>query len=614
MSKIDRRETWMQPKKRIAALLVAISVAPTCLLNPALAQTPKTTTNGTSATTDTVLAIVNAEPITRRQIGSEAMLRYGSDLVDSMVDRYLVLQACKQAGISITTQDVQNEILRTAKKFGLSPDAYLQLLEEERDITPEQYSNDVVWPMLALRALVADKVTITQEEFNRAFIAEFGESVKCRMIMMKDRAKLEQVLARAKAAPDQFGQLAAEYSEDESSASVRGLIPPIRRNIGDPALETLAFSLGENEISEPHALGSEWIVLQCVRRLAATPPNEAAFPAIREQIVDRLRDEKVRVEANALFAKLRTDAEVTRVLGEPQLEQQYPGIAAIINGQKLTIAQVTEEAVKRHGKEILTGEINRRLLTQALKAARQEVTEADIDQEVERAAIAYGCVTADGKADLAAWFNQVLQDPTKSLEKSISLYRRDAVWPSVALKKLVPPAEVTEEDIQQAFEKNFGPRAEVLAIVLGDQRTAQRIWEQARANPTDQFFGELAAQYSIEPTSQSNFGKVPPIRRFGGQPVIEKEAFSLQQGQMSGVIATGDKYIILRSQGLTEPLVSDPAAVRDELVREVQEIKERVAMAKEFDRLKETAQIDNFLEGTTQEGRVATKPEPTTAR
>ena len=69
-----------------------------------------------------------------------------------------------------------------------------------------------------------------------------------------------------------------------------------------------------------------------------------------------------------------------------------------------------------------------------------------------------------------------------------------------------------------------------MAIVLGDQRTAQKVWEMARNNPTDKFFGELAAQYSIEPTSQSNFGKVPPIRRFGGQPAIEMKRSTSSRG------------------------------------------------------------------------------------
>ncbi len=88
----------------------------------------------------------------------------------------------------------------------------------------------------------------------------------------------------------------------------------------------------------------------------------------------------------------------------------------------------------------------------------------------------------------------------------------------------------------------------MLAIVLSDQRTAQKVWDLARSNPTDQFFGELAAQYSIEPVSRNNLGKVPPLRKHGGQPTLEQEAFALKAGELSGIVASGDQYIILRSQ------------------------------------------------------------------
>jgi parvulin-like peptidyl-prolyl isomerase len=574
-----------------------------------LAQQPAASTTKTAA--DGIMAVVNQEQITRRQVGQQALRRYGQETLEKMVDRYLVLQATKQAGVEVTNEDVQNEVLRTAKKWSLTPESYLRLLMEERGISPEEYASDVVWPMLAQRALVAESVTVTQEEFNQAFIAEFGESVKCRMIMMADRDKLVAVRQQAVADPDRFGQLAAENSEDPVSASVRGLIPPIRHYMGDPAFETLAFSLKEEEISEPYSLGDQWVVLQCVRRLEATPPTEEAFPQVRQQIVDRIRDEKVRAEAATLLTKLRAAAEVTTVLGNAQLSSQYPGVAAIINGQKLTLAQLTDELIKRHAEEILEGEINRRLLTQALAKAKQTVTPQDVDAEVARAAIGYGFVNPDGTADVAGYLADAIQDADA---ETIALYREDAVWPSVALKKLIPAVTVTEEDIQQGFDKNFGPRVEVLAIVLSDQRTAQKVWDLARNNPTDKYFGELAAQYSVEPTSQSNFGKVPPIRKFGGQPAIENEAFSLKPGSLSSIIATGEKYIIMRCQGMTTPLVSDLEAVRPELVREITERKERLAMATEYDRIRQSAQIDNFVTGTTQDGPVAKLPGSTPVR
>jgi hypothetical protein len=277
-------------------------------------------------------------------------------------------------------------------------------------------------------------------------------------------------------------------------------------------------------------------------------------------------------------------------------------VAAIINGRQIPLEYVYDACLERHGAEVLEGEINRQLLLQELGRRQLTVAEKDIDTEVARAADSYGYSKPDGSPDIEGWLKAV----TDGDQTTVELYVRDAVWPSVALKKLVgSQVKVTQEDLQKGFESNYGERVEAMAIVLGSHRQAQSVWEMARNNPTDQFFGELAKQYSIEPTSRSNYGKVPPIRRHGGQPLIEKEAFRLKAGELSGIIAIGDKYVILRCQGRTKPVVEEFDVVKDELIKDIHEKKMRIAMADQFDRLKDSAQIDNFLAGTSQMGNRA---------
>jgi len=558
------------------------------------------------AAESSVVAVVNADPISRDALASATLARYGTDVLDNMVNRYLIMQECKSRGITVTTEDVRGEIVRVAKKFGLPVDNYLQLLRDERDITPDQYSNEIIWPMLALRALVADRVEVTQEEFNRAFLAQFGEAIKCRMIMVGDETKANQVHAQAKADPNSFATLAKQFSEDETSASIGGLIPPIRRYMGDSRLEEAAFALAENEVSSILQIGDQWVFMQAVRRMPASHPSPQAIPAVKEQISDRIRDEKMKGAAAELFAQLQTRAEVVTVLGDRDAEKQRPGVAAIINGQQIPIATVAAECVKRHGEAVLEGEINRKLLAQALKQSGKTVTDQQVQSEVARAAVSYGYVRNNGAADVDAWIEAVLSEGDVQRE----LYIEDSVWPSVALKVLVEDTvKLTPQDLEHGFASAFGPRAEVLAVVLSDQRTAQKVWELARDNPTETFFGQLAEQYSIEPTSSSNFGKVPPIRQFGGQASIEKEAFAMKPGELSGIIATGDKYIILRCQGFTEPVVDDIEAVRSELERDLLEKKLNIAMGLKFDQLKQNADIDNFYSVSKEQPRLATRPD-----
>ena len=553
-----------------------------------------------------VVAVANAEPITRKTLADEAVKRYGGDVLDNMVNRQLIMQECVNRGVEVTNLEVSDEIRRLAAKFGLSLESYLQLLQEERDITPGQYSREIVWPMLALRALVADKVQVSEDEFNQAYVAQFGEAVKCRLIMVAERARALELNQQAKATPEQFANLAKKFSEDEASASVGGLIPPIRRYSGDTRLESAAFGLQTGDVSDILQLGDQWIFLQAVRRIPASQPSPQALPAIREQITDRIRDEKMRGASAELFTGLQREAKVVKVLGNTELSKQYPGVAAVINGEKLMVSLVAGECIKRHGPAVLDGEINRTLLRQALRTAKKQVTQQDVDTEIARAAIRYGYVTSDGQADVAAWLGSV----TESGETTAEVYVADAVWPSVALHKLVEDEVVlTEDDLQRGFASAYGPRVEVLAIVLSDQRSAQKLWEMARDNPTDEFFGRLAEQYSVEPVSSSNLGKVPPIRKFGGQPAIEKEAFGLKPGELSGIIATGGKYLILRCQGFTKPVVTDPAVVRDELVRDLTEQTRTKAMSDRFEKIVDGSEVDNFLEvAKAKTPKVATRP------
>ena len=553
-----------------------------------------------------VVAVANAEPITRKTLADESVKRYGADVLDNMVNRQLIMQECVNRGVEVSNQEVSDEIRRLAAKFGLSLESYLQLLQEERDITPGQYSREIVWPMLALRGLVADKVQVTEDEFNKAYVAQFGEAVKCRLIMVAERARALELNQQAKADPEQFANLAKKFSEDEASASVGGLIPPIRRYSGDTRLEDAAFALQTGDVSEILQLGDQWIFLQAVRRIPASQPSPQALPAIREQITDRIRDEKMRGASAELFTTLQREAKVVKVLGDPELSKQYPGVAAVINGEKLMVSLVAGECIKRHGSAVLEGEINRTLLRQALRTAKKQVTQQDLDTEIARAALRYGYVTGDGQADVTAWLGSV----TESGETTKDVYVADAVWPSVALQKLVEDEiELTEDDLERGFASAYGPRVEVLAIVLSDQRSAQKLWEMARDNPTDEFFGRLAEQYSVEPVSSSNLGKVPPIRKFGGQPAIEKEAFGLKPGELSGIIATGGKYLILRCQGLTKPVVTDPTIVRDELVRDLTEQARNTAMADRFEKIIAESEVDNFLEvAKAKAPKVATRP------
>ncbi len=573
------------------------------------ATSPPQLNKGAQDATTNIVAVVNGQSITRQELAQQCMERYGEQVVESLVNKHLILQACKQQGIRITNQDIENEIEAIATRFSLPKDRWLEMLQQERNINPEQYRRDIIWPTIALKQLATDELIVSDQELKDAFESEYGPKIQARMIATSDRAKAEKLLAAVKADPAEFGNLAKKHSEDPNSAAARGLIPHIRRHVGEPKVEAAAFALQPGEISEIVSVANQFLIFKCEKRLPATPISPAYRKIANEQLKERIIDRNLRDASSTIFQKLQQDAEVVNVYNDPSTRQKYPGVAAMINGQQITIRQLAEECIARHGHAVLDDEINHKLLRQSLDKAGKKVNEKDIDVEIARAAEAYGFITRENKPDIERWLEEV----TGQEGIDVKTYIRDAVWPSVALKKLVvDDVKVTSEDLNRGFEANYGERVDVLAIVLSNQRVAQEVWDMARGNKNMRFFGELASQYSIEPVSRANLGEVPPVRRFSGQPAIEQEAFSLSSDDpLSAIVAVADKYIIMFYKGRTEPVVEELSVVQDELAKDLKEKKMRVAMAQRFDDIRDGAQIDNFLSGASQSGRTG-RPQAST--
>lgn len=549
-----------------------------------------------------VLAVVNGQQVTRQQVANECLRRFGEDVLESIIEKQLVLNECQRRGVTITEKDVNDEIVDRAKKFGMSGERWVNLICTQRDISVDHLKNDFIWNDLALRRLAAADLKVSKEELDERMEFEFGPRVQVREIAVDTKQEADQLLAQAQADPEEFGRLAKDYSVDPNSASVRGLLPPIRRNSGLPEFENVAFALQPGQISDVFQLQDKFIILKCERIFPAVELSQEQLMQTQDRLVEEISSDKLADAAAQLFKNLQNNVKVTNVMNNPELSQQMPGIAALVDNIKITKRYVAEECIARFGKGMLDTEINRSLLIQALQREKKQVDQNDINAEISLAAERFGYAKADGTADVDKWLSFVTQDDSSKID----FYIEDEVWPSVALKQLVAEnVQVTNEDMQKGFEANFGPRVEVLAIVCNDNRQALKVWQMATANPDQEYFGKLANQYSIEPASKSNFGQVPPIQQHGGRPELEAEAFRLQPGEISKVVQVGEHWVIMFCQGRTTPRVTDFDAVKDELFRDIKEKKMRIAMSERFEKLRTESQIDNFLTGSSQTGAAA---------
>jgi foldase protein PrsA len=263
------------------------------------------------------LARVNGELISYDTVAAECMQRYGGEVLESFINRTIIHQACAKQGVEIREDEVRNEIVRIAKKFDIDPANWLRVIQTERHLSPLQYEQDVIWPMLALKQLAGKDITISEEEMQQNFVRDYGERVKARMIMCDKLHRAQDAWNLVKNDPQNFGKIAREKSIDPTSKSLDGQIQPIRRFAGNENLEREAFKLKEGEISgiidvsTPEA--PRYVILLCEGH---TVPIVKTIndQGIREEVLKQLQEEKTQVAVAKVFDRIKKEAQVDNFL------------------------------------------------------------------------------------------------------------------------------------------------------------------------------------------------------------------------------------------------------------------------------------------------------------
>ena len=538
-------------------------------------------------------AIVNGTNISDAELADACLARYGSLVVGSLINKVIIEQACERNGVAVTTADVDNEINEMSRRFNVPRDEWISLIQRERGVSEKQYREDIVWPMIALRRLAKGSLEPTDGQLREQFQNQYGPTVKARIIVLGSQKEAEETRAEVLHDPDSFGVVAREKSVDIGSASVGGWVQPIRHFSGSAEFESVAFALTEGGISEVVRVADQFIIIKCEGHL---PASDVEFSDVRLRLAEAFREKQSRVLSSKIFGELQADAVIENALNNRDSRLASPDVAARVNSQPITISDVRAVCVERYGEDVLQALLTGVLLNQALVRQELVVSQEDVDDEVARAAESMGFQTPEGKPDVSTWLKRI----SEKNKQSIEFYLTDIVRPTVALKKLVGPVAVTQEDLDKAFTATFGPRVRCRAVVLDNQRRAQEVWQLARQNPTPEIIGNLAEQYSVDPTSKALRGEVPPIQKYSGQPALEREAFALKPGELSGIIQIADRFMILLCEGYTKPVEVTFSEVRDELYRDIFEKKQRIEMARYFTHLRESASIDNFIAGTSQ--------------
>ncbi len=279
----------------------------------------------------------------------------------------------------------------------------------------------------------------------------------------------------------------------------------------------------------------------------------------------------------------------------PMAGQSLPGanaaestqrLVAVIHGNiPITREEFGEYLIARNSDklELL---VNKRVIEHAARQRGIEIT----DQEVETA-------FAEELKGMQITQKDFVEHVLKKYDKSLFEWKEDVIRPRLAMTKMCRDRiQVTEDDYKKAFEAYFGEKIECRIVLYQTGEEKFALQQYAELRKSDEDFDRISKQQA-SPTLAATGGRIQPIGRYTtGNDELEKEAFSLQPGEISKLVGTPEGTVVLKCVGRKPADISKRfEAEKPKLEKEIREKKTQIEMPKLFKELQDQAQPRLFI-------------------
>lgn len=287
--------TAKQPSLQVAPTSVATNVVTVAnRTSPASATQTRPTTETPSQPTNTmdpdVLAVVNGRTISKgdyeqqliqarmmyidqagldpnSEAATQLFAQLHQQVLDSMVDQILLQQAALADNIQITDSQVNDQIIQMKGQDSTKFEQWLQ----DNGLNEASLRQRLFSDLLA--AAVRDVVT--------ADLSQQQVHIHARYIFNTDLAKAQEALAKLQAGAD-FGEIARQYSMDETTRESGGDLGYIPHGVMPLAFDKAAFALRSDQISEIVSVDSGFMIIQVLEIDPARTVSDDNWPLVQQ--------------------------------------------------------------------------------------------------------------------------------------------------------------------------------------------------------------------------------------------------------------------------------------------------------------------------------------------
>jgi parvulin-like peptidyl-prolyl isomerase len=551
--------------------------------------------------------IYGNEPITREELGNYLIARY-PDKVELLVNKRIMEHACRQQGIEVSAAEVNASIAEDLKGMGNIPlKDFVKTVLTRYGKTLYEWKEDVVRPKMMMTKLCRGQVQITEDDYQAAFQARYGEKFDGRIIFFAkgERAKAEQCFTKIRDSEEEFDRMARQQADPRLAGKGGHIDPFARHATKHEMLETEAFNLKPGEMTRLIATEEGYYYIRCDRRIPADTSKTLTVekPALEKELVDK----KVNEIIGTVFKQLQKEAQPKLFLKRDAPDEEARGgaaagqgsadnaqrwVAQIYGKEPITREEYADFLIARHAEQ-LELLVNKRIIEHVCKEKGIEVTRAEVEAALAQELKAMGNLSVDD------FEKKVLSGYHKTLYE----WKEDVIRPKLLMTKVCRGrVQPTQQDFEDAFQAHYGEKFKGRLILFPQEEKNHALSLYGKIRDSEAEFDRLASQQA-SPTLARRKGEVDPFARHTtGNEELEKEAFNLHPGEVSRLIGTPQGCVYLKCDARL-PADSSKKLEQEKpnLEKEIVDKKIELEMTKVFKEFQDSAAPKLYLKKYTTE-------------